>query len=308
MGSQRYRDDVNQLEHELSRVKTNTTSNRIQLEELREGIRTRVNEKFRAKIEGVERQEKEFTENLDRESDIIQRNFVAAKRHRDANFGKVEERYQSKKRELEDTRIIYIREERKIDEFIESFDGIGHRKETIREASGRLQIEIEGISGNENDFRAGINKRRSHEQSKYSESYRAIRARIDTLSDEFRRKELDVDESERSIREEIDCLSTKFEKKESAIIKYLGGEESKFINGIRFEEDSIEREIKRLRDRVNLYMEGENTIRSEELSIGITKLSDSRRTLNNWEKEHSTYERYRVALEFIRKGVYKKWN
>ncbi len=308
LGSQQYRDLVNQFEHELSRVKTNTASNRIQLEELRKGIRTRVSEKFRDKIEEVERQEKEFTENLDRESDIIQRSFDAAKRQRDANFGKLEERYQSKKRELEDTRIIHFREEKKIDEFIESFDGIANRKETIREASGRLQIEIEGISGNENDFRAGINKRRSDEQSKYSESYRTIRARIDTLSNEFGRKELEIDEFERSIRAEIDSLTTEFERKESAIIKYLREEERKFAIGIRNKEESIEREIKRFRERVNLYMEGQNTIRSEELPIGITKLSDSRRILNNWEKEHSTYERYRVALQFIRKGVYKKWS
>jgi hypothetical protein len=319
LGSQRYRDDVNQLEHELSRVKTNTASNRIQLEELRKGIRIRVNEKFRAKIEGVERQEEEFTRELNRESDIIQRSFDAAKRQRDANFGKLEERYQSKKRELEDSRIEYFREERKIDEFIESFEGIGSRKETIREASGRLQIEIEGISGNENDFRTGITKRRRDDQSKYSESYRAIRARIETLSDEFRRKEFEIDEFEkseqssfaesyRSIETEIDSLTAEFKRKESAIIKYLGEEERKFINGIRIEEESIDREIKRFRERVNHFMEEPNTFRIEGLPIGIKKLSESRRILNNWEKEHSTYERYRIALEFIRKGVYKTWN
>lgn len=319
MGSQRYRDIANQLEQELSRVKTNTASNRIRLEELRKGIQTGVSEKFRAKIEGVERQEEEFTEELKRESDIIQRSFDAAKRQRDENFGKLEERYQSKKRELEGSRIIYFREERKIDEFIESFEGIGSRKETIREASGRLQIEIEGISGNENDFRAGITKRRRDDQSKYSESYRAIRARIETLSDEFRRKEFEIDEFEkseqssfaesyRSIETEIDSLTAEFERKESGVIKYLGEEERKFINGIRIKEESIESEIKRFRERVNLFMEEQNTFRIEGLPIGIKKLSESRRILNNWEKEHSTYERYRIALEFIRKGVYKKWN
>jgi hypothetical protein len=319
LGSQQYRGLVDQFEHELSRVKTNTESNRVRLEELRKRIRTRVSEKIRDKIEGVERQEEEFAEELNRESGIIQRSFDAAKRQRDENFGKLEERYQSKKRELEDSRIEYFREERKIDEFIESFDGIGSRKETIREASGRLQTEIEGISGNENDFRTGITKRRRDEQSKYSESYRAIRARINTLSEEFRRKEFEIDEFEkseqssfaesyRSIETEIDSLTTEFERKESAIIKYLREEERKFINGIRIEEESIEDEIKRFRERVNNFMEDQNTFRTEGLPAGIKKLSDSRRILNNWEKEHSTYERYRVALEFIRKGVYKKWN
>lgn len=319
LGSQQYRGLVDQFEHELSRVKTNTDSNRVRLEELRKGIRTRVSEKFRAKIEGVERQEEEFTEELNRESDIIQQSFDAAKRQRDENFGKLEERYQSKKRELGDSRIEYLREERRIDEFVESFDGIGSRKETIREASGRLQIEIEGISGNENDFRTGITKRRRDDQSKYSESYRAIRARIDTLSDEFRRKEFEIDgfekseqssfaESNQSIETEIDSLTTEFERKESAIIKYLGEEETKFVNGIRIEEESIDREIKRFRERVNNFMEEQNTFRIEELPIGIKKLSESRRVLNNWEKEHSTYERYRIALEIIRKGIYKTWN
>lgn len=319
LGSQQYRGLVDQFEHELSRIKTNTASNRIRLEELRTGIRERVKTRYKNTLESLEREESQSAEIYRRANGELQGSFDDAKRKQDENFERLEERYQSKKGELEDSRIEYFREERRIDEFIESFDGIGSRKETIRDASGRLQIEIEGISGNENDFRTGITKRRGDEQSRYSESYRAIRARIDTLSDEFRQKEFEIDEFEkseqssfaesyRSIKTEIDSLTTEFERKESAIIRYLGEEERKFINGIRIEEESIDREIKRFGERVNLYMEEQNTFRTEGLPIGIKKLSESRRILNNWEKEHSTYERYRVALEFIRKGVYKTWN
>ena len=319
MGSQRYRDIASQLEQELSRVKTNTESNRIRHEELRTGIRERVKTRHKDTLESLESEESESAEIYRRANGELQKSFDVAKRKQEENFGILEERYQSKKGELEDSRIEYFREERRIDEFIESLDGVGSRKETIREASGRLQTEIEGISENESDFRTGINKRRGDEQSRYSESYRAIRARIDTLSDEFRRKEFEIDEFEkseqssfaesfRSIETEIDSLTTEFERKESTIIKYLRGEESKSINGIRIEEESIESEIKRFRERVDHFMEGQNSFRSEELPIGIKRLSDTRRILSNWEKEYSTYERYRVAIEFIRKGVYKTWN
>ncbi len=319
MGSQRYRDIANQLEQELSRVKANTESNRIRHEELRTGIRERVKTRHKDTLESLESEESESAEIYRRANGELQKSFDVAKRKQEENFGILEERYQSKKGELEDSRIEYFREERRIDEFIESLDGVGIRKETIREASGRLQTEIEGISENESDFRTGINKRRGDEQSRYSESYRAIRARIDTLSDEFRRKEFENDEFEkseqssfaesfRSIETEIDSLTTEFERKESTIIKYLRGEESKFINGIRIEEESIESDIKRYRERVDHFMEGQNTFRIEGLPIGIIKLYETRRILSNWEKEYSTYERYRVALEFIRKGVYKTWN
>lgn len=319
MGNQRYRDIANQLEQELSRVKTNTESNRIRLEELRTGIRERVKTRNKNTLDSLEREESECAELYRRTDGELQEIFDDAKRKQDENFGRLEERYQSTKRELEDSRIEYFREERRIDDFIESFDGIGSRKETIRDASGRLQIEIEGISGNKNDFRTGIIRRRADEQSRYSESYRAIRARIDTLSDEFKQKELEIagfekseqsrySESYRTVEAEIDSLTTEFERKESTIIKYLREEESKFISGIRIEEESIVSEIKRFRERVDHFMEEQNTFRIEGLPIGIKKLSDSRRILNNWEKEHSTYERYRVALEFIRRGVYKTWN
>lgn len=319
MGSQRYRDIAGQFEQELSRVKTNTESNRVRLEELRTGIRERVKTRYKISIESLEREESECAELYRRANGELQGSFDDAKRKQDENFGRLEERYQSTKRELEDSRIEYFREERRIDEFIESFDGIGSRKETIRDASGRLQIEIEGISGNENDFRTGIIKRRRDEQSRYSESYRAIRARIDTLSDEFRHKEFEFegfekseqasfDKSYRTVEAEIASLSTEFERKESAIIKYLGEQEAKFISGIRIEEESIESEIKRFRERVDQFMEEQNTFRIEGLPTGIIKLSEARRILNNWKKEYSTYKRYRVALEFIRKGVYKKWN
>jgi hypothetical protein len=319
LGSQQFRGLVDQFEHELSRVKTNTESNRVRLEELRSGIRARVKTRYKNTLESLEREESESAEIYRRSNGELQGSFDDAKKKQDENFGRLEERYQSTKRELEESRIEYFREERRIDEFIESFDGIGNRKETIREASGRLQVEIEGISGNESDFRAGITKRRRDDQSKYSESYRAIRARIDTLSDEFRRKEYEIDEFEkseqssfeescRSIETEIDSLTAEFERKESAIIKYLGEEERKFANGLQLEEGSIETEIKRFRERVDHFMEEQNTFRIEELPIGIKRLSETRRILSNWEKEYSTYERYRVAIDCIRKGNYKKWN
>lgn len=319
MGSQRYRDIAIQLKQEISRVKTNTESNRIRLEELRTGIRERVKTRYKNTLESLEREESQSAEIYRRANGELQGSFDDAKRKQDENFERLEERYQSKKGELEDSRIEYFREERRIDEFIESFDGIGSRKETIRDASGRLQIEIEGISGNENDFRTGITKRRGDEQSRYSESYRAIRARIDTLSDEFRHKEFEFegfekseqasfDKSYRTVEAEIASLSAEFERKESAIIKYLGEQEAKFISGILIEEESIESEIKRFRERVDQFMEEQNTVRIEGLPIGIIKLSETRRILSNWEKEYSTYERYRVALECIRKGNYKKWN
>lgn len=293
LGGQRYRDNVFQLEQELSRVKRNTTVHRERHEELRNAIRERVRARHKDTLETIERQEEEYEAILGAENNKLQQQFDAAKRIQNENFGKLEERYRKKSRELESNERKLRAETIGMASTIESSEDIGKQFGTIQDATSNLQREIEGIARRRTSIRNNFesNRRRIEsefqqlerdEQSRYTANHRNIRTRIDSLPEEFRRKNESIEEY---YRKEERRVRNHFELKE----KSMGGEYNNFG------------------ERIIQYMEGENTFRSE-LPNRIKNLFEAKRILSNWEKEYSTYQRYRLALECIRKGDYKKWN
>lgn len=293
LDGQRYRDNVFQLEQELSRVKRNTTVHRERHEELRNAIRERVRERHKGTLETIEREQEEYEAILGAENNKLQQQFDEAKRIQNENFGKLEERYRKKSRELESNERKLRAETIGMASTIESSEGIGKQFGSIQEARANLQREIDGIGRRRASIRSNFESNRGRiesrfeqyrrdEQSRYTANYRDIRTRIDSLREEFERKNESIEE-------------------------YFRKEERRVRNNFELKEKSIEGEYKNFGERIIQFMEGENTFRSE-LPDRIKNLFEAKRILYNWEKEYSAYQRYRIAIESIRKGDYKKWN
>ena len=293
LDGQRYRDNVFHLEQELSRVARNTTIHRERHEELRSAIRERVRARHKDTLETIEREQEEYEAILGGENNKLQQQFDAAKRIQNENFGKLEERYRKKSRELESNERKLRAETIGVASTIESSEGIGKQFGTIQDATSNLQREIEGITrrrasirdkfdSNRRRIESKFEQYRRDEQSRYSENYRSIRTRIDSLPKEFRRKNESIEE-------------------------YFRKEERRVRNNFEIKEKSMEGEYKNFGERIIRFMEGENTFRSE-LPDRIKNLFEAKRILYNWEKEYSACQRYRIAIECIRKGDYKKWN
>ncbi len=293
LDSQRYRDNVFQLEQELSRVKRNTTIHRDRHGELRKAIRERVRARHKDAIEFLEREEKEYEAILRAENNKLQQNFDGAKRIQDSNFATLEKRYLSKREEYSNIERELRGEILSIESTIESNESIGNQFGTIQQATANLQREIEGIErrrasikgsfdSNRRRIESEFEQYRRNEQSRYTANYRSVRTRIDSLPDQFRRKNKSIEE-------------------------YFREEERRIREDIGFKEKFMEEEFKNFGERIIRFLEGENTLRSE-LPDRIKNLFEAKRILSNWEEEYSTYQRYRLAVECIRKGDYKKWH
>lgn len=293
LDGQRYRDNVFQLEQELSRVKRNTTVHRERHEELRNAIRERVRARHKDTLETIEREHEEYEAILGAENNKLQQQFDAAKRIQESNFEALEERYLTKRGEYSIVERELKTEILGVKTTIESNEGVGKKFGTIQQTTGNLQREIEGIerrrtsiTNNSESSRGRIEsefkQHKRDEQSTYTANFRSIRTRIDSLPEEFRGKNESIEE-------------------------YFQKEERRVRNNFELKEKSMEGEYKNFGERIIRYMEGENTFRSE-LPDRIKHLFDAKRIFYNWEKEYSTYERYRIAIECIRKGDYKKWD
>lgn len=253
---QQYRNIVFQLEHELSRVKTNTDRNRERLEQLRSDHRGRVSERFNDAFEQIEGAERECTEHIERERGRLAIHFDSKKRIIGGKYENLEGRYLKRRGELKNLQRETDQESREIEASISGRGGIDEKAVRIQESSRGIQREIEA---------------ESEREARVRESTEDLRRRIQLFSTEFGHRE-------RELRDDFERQENKIE---SAPEKYR---------------ESIIRTI----DGTTPY-----TI---ELPERIKKLLEARRILYNWEKEHSTYERYKAAIECLRKGVYKKWN
>lgn len=293
LDSQRYRDNVFQLEQELSRVKRNTTIHRERHEELRRTIQERVRARHKDTLETIERKQEEHEAILGGENNKLQQQFDAAKRIQESNFAALEERYLTKRREYSIAERELRTEILGVKTTIDSNEGVGNQFGTIQEATRNLQREIEGIArrrtsirdkfdSNRRRIESEFEQYRRNEQSRYTENHRSIRARIDSLPIEFRRKNETIEE-------------------------YFRKEETRIRNSFELKEKSTKGEYQNYRERIIQLLESKNTFRSE-LPDRIKNLFEAKRILYNWEERYSTYKRYRLAIECIRKGDYKKWH
>lgn len=274
--SQSYRRTEQLFEQEIQRIEKATREHQSRLDEIQEGIENEIYSELGNRREELDKRKEEFRKYC---SGLEKRYF--AKRNKleqeqEYTNGDIKFRYEVGRTE-EDIRKEFDRKESEIR------DGYNFEEGVISIDEEKIRNEIIGIYRDEERIRADIDKRRRDEQSGYSENYKSITTRINSLRNEF-------------------------ERKERFIIEQLEEEEGKLVARIRKEEGSIETEIQNYRRRIIQHMEGDDNFRIEELPDRIKKLSYTRRILNDWEEKHSTYQRYRLALEYFKKGTWKKWN
>lgn len=274
--SQSYKRTERLFEQEIQRIEKATREHHSRLDEIQEGIENEIYSELGNRREEIDSGKEEFRKycsglekryNTKRDQLIEEESYVDAEIEFGNNIGKSEE----------DIRKEFDRKEREIK------DGYSFEEGVISIDEEGIRNQIIEISGNEEKIRADIDKRRKGGKSRYKENYESIRKRINSLRDEFKRKERDF-------------------------IEQLEEEERKFISGIRNDQETIETEIQNYRRRIIQHMEGNDNYRIEELPDRIKKLSYTRRILNDWEEKHSTYKRYRLALEYLKKGTWKEWN
>jgi DNA repair exonuclease SbcCD ATPase subunit len=167
--SQHYGRIEHQFESELSRVKRNTERNREQLERLREEHRERVYSRYRNTFEQIERDEGELTAlvtNVTKEEGKLFEDFSNDQAEQQRYYRRLADRYQQKKYEIE------IEGER-LNDVLEDLRGIKTKQGTVRDATNRLQNEIDGI------------RRKSDDTIK---SIEEIRRRISLLPAEFEQR------------------------------------------------------------------------------------------------------------------------
>lgn len=174
---QQYRNNVFQLEQELSRIETNTDRNRERLGQLRKEHRVRVTERFRDSYEQIESQERELAEYIEREQGILANEYHGATEEIKRKDGNLETRYLKRRGELKNLQreIEYRTTETEIS--IDERGGIGEKAIRIQESSTRIQREIENEA-----VRTG----------KIRESGKSIRRRIELLPFEFENREREL--------------------------------------------------------------------------------------------------------------------
>lgn len=319
LGSERYRIAVEQLEQELSRVKTNTDSNRDRLEELRAGIRAGVAERYRDSIESLEREESEFEQQYAERAGELRRTFDDDKRGMDEFFGRLEVRYNSKISKLTGEAELCFADQRRIEGELNSIENKQSKSEEFEYQAGRVEEQIERLYDDEIEYRKEFDRRRGEIRSRFKETEGDLLTKINSIPESFRRKELEVRKLEDAEQENFrkDCSSfddrrnaipNNFEEHKDRIARNFKDQEIAAERSYESEGSRIDSEIEGFRERINNFMEGKSTSGNEGLPSGIKKLFDARRILNDWEKGKCTFERYKFAIECVREGIYKKWD
>lgn len=319
LGSERYRSVVGQFEQELPRVKANSESASNELEELRARIRAGVAERYRDSIESLEREESEFEQLYADRAGELQRSFDNDKRGMDEHFGGLEVRYNSKISELTREEKICFADQRRIEGELESIENEQSKSEGFKYQEGGIKDQIEQLSVDENDYRKGVKRRRGEQRERFKNAERDLLTKINSISEIFGREEAKIRKLEdaeqeafrrdwKSFEDRHNSIPDKFEEHKERLTtefrdKEITAEQSYGTDGNR-----IDSETEKFRERINNFMEGKGSTSNEQLPSGIKKLFDARRILSNWEKGNSTCERYRIAIEYVRKGTYKKWD
>lgn len=282
LGSEHYCESERGFRSELSRVAENTIRNQNRLDDLREQHRRKGQERHRDSLKTIAEEESIFAEIERGELRGIRENFNHAKRRQESNFNELESRYLSKGAELEGRRNQIRNNITREEQFIEEHTGIGNTQITIREATARVQNEIDRLERSRIEITRRFDEYGKSEQFRYSAEFGNIRRTIDSLPDDFRRKEEEV--------------ARRLESEETALRSAIGRSER-----------AITINPEKYRTRTIQLFEGTNLERSQ-LPERFTKLFEGRTILNDWNAKQNTLNRNRAALECFNSGTYKKWN
>lgn len=266
--SQHYRGIEQGFRREIQRVERNTDESEQRLEDYRNGIRERVNKRFKPRRDAIEVERAR----LNSEEEEIKKLFQAEQRKLDTYFGENESEINERRKNLEER---YLKrrgeiraEQERVENAILEVQFFEHTERELIDKGKGIDRDIEITRGRidrEQEYRANL-----PDKFKQLESQELIRFK----------------DEKRKIREEKEHLPEVFAEKERQL-------ESEF------------EEIRR--GRIKQVKTG-NCNEPSEFSSRLKKILDTRGLFNDWDERQATFERYKTALEHFRKGTYKNWN
>ena len=267
LGSESHRTIEGELKSELSRVKKNSERSEIKLEELREGIRAKVDSEFGERNEILEK-ERERISSTERG---ISNDHESARDSIERKREDLERRYFAKSESLGD-------EQREIDEKEERIRNIEIERERLERETKRIEEDI--ISAQErirkdNEYREGLSRRFEILRNKESE-------KIESAIEDLRARKRDFPET--------------FNREEKAIEEEFG-----------FKEEGIREQFERFRKRSNSKTKGGDSSELSRLSERMERILEIGGLINDLKEDENKYNFYRTARECLKKGTYKEW-
>ena len=277
--SKPYRTVEELLREEISRAERNTEGNRTRLDELRERIRSRIQQEFDGRFQELRSAEEEFG---------------AEEASIHANHNRLEERYFRKRKELDEKGRGFEREERLI--------------------VGELEGKNEEVGREEADFEA----RREANRRALAEVQSSIRG-SDNKIREFEQEEITLSDGYRSLEQYTVERIEQLTEAEAGEIEQLSHEEEQLPEGFRIDKEGIARlfdqdaksindEFENLREQSAKAVEQRNDAGNSELSRGIRDILQTKQLLKDIGEVTANSRRNRKALEAFREGTYRNWD
>ncbi|WP_289062381.1 hypothetical protein [uncultured Zobellia sp.] len=266
--SQQYKGIERGLRQEIQRVENNSERAEEKLEKHRNGIRERVEGKFKQRRKFIETKR----EKLDREETDIEKLYQDEERKLNTFFGENETAIKERGRDLEER---YIKRRKEIE---------GEQRDI-----GKSILEIEFFESTEREYRK--------EEQEVADSINRVGER---KTDNLRIREQLPKRFERLHKQETD----KFRREKEKIKEEKNGLPKFFEH----KEKDLESEFEELRNETIEQIKNSNIKGTSEFSGRLKRILDARRVFNDWNERANTLKRNRAAMECLRKGAYKNWN
>ena len=266
--SQQYKAIERGFGQEIQRVEKNTERAEEKLEKYRNGIRERVEYKFKSRRKSIETKR----DKLDREEKDIEKLYQDEERKLNTFFGENETAIKERGRDLEER---YIKRRKEIE---------GEQREV-----GKAILEIEFFESTEREYRK--------EEREIANSIDGVGER---KTDNIRVRKQQPKRFERLRKQETERFRREKEK--------IKNEKNGLPKLFEQKERDLESEFKELRNGTIEQIEKSNIKGTSELSRRLKRILDARGIFNDWNERENTLKRNRTAMECFRKGTYKNWN
>lgn len=280
--SKQYRNTLQEIGEELSRVKGNTEEHQSRLDSIRTECKNRV-------FKGFEPQINDLNEELER-FEIEERNF-------NEYYKDLERRYKSKKSELEG-------EERKINAEIygtvENDGGIGNSLEKRRRDVEKLTNEIRELIEQEEREISIIEQNEIEQPNIFKEQENAITKEFNSLT------EHELDKSKRIDKEKAD-LPEQFESIEEEFKRTIESEQANLPREFGTKDERIEKEFEGLREQTDEIINKRIINGNSELHRRVRGLLEARKLFNDFREAQILFRRYKKAYESFKNGAYENW-
>lgn len=266
--SQQYKGIERGFRQEIQRVENNSERAEEKLEKYRNGIRKRVEGKFKQRRKFIETKR----DKLDREEKDIEKLYQDEERKLNTYFGENETAIKERSRDLEER---YFKRRKEIE---------GEQRDI-----GKSILEIEFFESTEREYRK--------EEQEVADSIKRVGER---KTDNLRIREQLPKRFERLHKQETD----KFRREKEKIKEEKNGLPEFFEQ----KKKDLESEFEELRNGTIEQIKNSNIKGTPEFSGRLKRILDARGVFNDWNERTNTLKRNRAAMECLRKGTYKNWN